>query len=67
MGDDKLALLDVDTENDFIVKACYDCIGPFVQECGIGGLRINTCRAYSRRLLATIRRDWRNFLYQRNL
>ena len=28
MGNDKVALMDVDTENDSVVKACYDCIGP---------------------------------------
>jgi alpha-amylase len=44
MGDDKVALMDVNTENDSVVKAYYDWIGPFVKEYGIDGLRIDAAR-----------------------
>jgi len=44
MGDDKVALLDVDTENDSVVKAYHDWIGPFVTEYGIDDLRIDAAR-----------------------
>ena len=44
MGDDKIALMDVDTENDSVVKAYYDWIGPFVKEYGIDGLWIDAAR-----------------------
>ena len=37
----KVTLMDVETEDDSVVKAYYDWIGPFVEEYGIGGLRIN--------------------------
>jgi len=44
MGDDKVALVDVDTGNDSVVKAYHDWIGPFVKEYGIDGLRIDAAR-----------------------
>ena len=44
MGGDKVALRDVDTENDTVVKAYNDWIGPFVKEYGIDGLRIDAAR-----------------------
>ncbi len=44
MGDDKVALMDVNTENDSVVNAYYDWIGPFVKECGIDDLRIDAAR-----------------------
>jgi len=39
MGDDKVALMDVDTENDSVVKAYHDWIAPFVKEYGIDAAR----------------------------
>jgi len=44
MGDDKVALMDVDPENDSVVKAYHDWIGRFVKEYGIDGLRIDAAR-----------------------
>jgi len=44
MGDDKVALMDVDTENDSVDKAHCDWIGPFVKEYGIDGLWIDAAR-----------------------
>ena len=44
MGDDKVALMDVNTENDSVAKSYYDWIGPFVKEYGIDGLRIDAAR-----------------------
>ncbi len=34
----------VDTENDDVVKAYYSCIGAFVKDYGIDGLRIGAAR-----------------------
>ena len=36
-----VTLMDVDVENDSVIKAYYDWIGLFVKEYGIGGLRID--------------------------
>ena len=41
MGDSNVTLMDVNTENDSIIKAYCDWIGPFVEEYGIDGLRID--------------------------
>jgi len=44
LGDDKVALIDVDTENDSIVKAYYDWTEHFVKEYGIDDQRIGAAR-----------------------
>ena len=44
MGDDKVAPMDVDNENDTAIKAYYDWTGPFVKQYGIDGLRIDAAR-----------------------
>jgi len=44
MWDDKIALMDVDTENDSVVKAYYDWTGCFVEEYGIDSLRTDAAR-----------------------
>ena len=44
MGDDKVALMDINTENNTVVKVYNDWIGPFVKEYGIDGLRINAAQ-----------------------
>jgi len=41
MGDEKVALMDIDTETDSVVKVYRDWIGPFVKEYCIDGLRID--------------------------
>ena len=48
MGDDNVALMDVDTENDSVVKAYCDWIGPFFKGYGIDGLRIDAARHIQR-------------------
>ena len=44
MGDDKVALRDVNTENNTVIKAYNDWIGPFIKLYGIDGLQIDAAR-----------------------
>jgi alpha-amylase len=44
MGDEKVALVDINTENPKVVDAYEAWIGPFVQEYGIDGLRIDAAK-----------------------
>ena len=44
MGENMVTLMDVDIENDSVVKAYYEWIGLFVKEFGIDGLRIDAGR-----------------------
>jgi len=44
MGDDMVALMDVDTENVSVIKAYYDWIEPFVKEYATDHLRIDAAR-----------------------
>ena len=41
---DKVALMDVDTENDSVLKVYYDWTGCFVKEYGIDSLRTDAAR-----------------------